>query len=213
MSTVKERLKEYLAYKNLSQGKFADVCGLSRGFVNNIVNSIQPKTLNKIAIHFEDLNTSWLLTGEGEMLKSDRISVQSCEHSCETPFGCIPYFADLQVSVGKLEAIVKDAQPSGYIDLPNVSATALFPVVGCSMSPEINPRDVIGVSQIESWDIVDPDKVYLIITHEDRMIKRLAIDEGDDSILWCLSPNYPKFRIYKKDIKFIYRVTFCGKLM
>lgn len=30
MSTVKERLKEYLAYKNLSQGKFADVCGLSR---------------------------------------------------------------------------------------------------------------------------------------------------------------------------------------
>ena len=68
MNAVKDRLKEYLAYKNLSQGRFADICGLSKGFVNNIVNSIQPKTLDKIAIHFKDLNIAWLLTGEGSMV-------------------------------------------------------------------------------------------------------------------------------------------------
>jgi hypothetical protein len=68
--TVKERLISFLSYKKIGQVKFADVVGLSRGFVNNIRNSIQPKTVHRISEYFPDLNTGWLMTGEGEMLKS-----------------------------------------------------------------------------------------------------------------------------------------------
>ena len=68
-STVKERLIEYLAYKQISQKKFAEIVGLSSGYVNAIKNSIQPKTLHKIAMQFPDLNTGWLITGDGDMLK------------------------------------------------------------------------------------------------------------------------------------------------
>lgn len=70
-SSVKERLKEFLSYKNIGQRKFAESCGLSSGFVGNIVNSIQPKTMNRIARQYPELNPIWLLTGEGEMLKSN----------------------------------------------------------------------------------------------------------------------------------------------
>ena len=125
----------------------------------------------------------------------------------------IPYYADLPVSAGQLDAFMQDAEPTGWVNLPGVSSKALFPVVGCSMKPEINPGDVVGIVQMESWETVDPDKTYLIITHEDRMIKHLARDEKDDTILWCISPNYPKFKINKSDIKYIYRISFCGKLM
>lgn len=124
-----------------------------------------------------------------------------------------PYFDELPVSAGRLDTFVQTASPTGYVDLPGVCAQAFFPVVGCSMKPEINPGDVIGVTQIDSWETVDPDKIYLIVTTYDRMIKRLAIDENDNNILWCISNNYPKFKIYKSDIQHIYRVTFCGKLM
>lgn len=69
--TVKQRLKDYLKVKNIGQKDFAQQVGLSDGFVNAIRVSIQPKSLHKIAVCFSDLNTGWLLTGEGEMLRSD----------------------------------------------------------------------------------------------------------------------------------------------
>lgn len=69
-SSVKERLILFLSCICMSQKKFADKCGLSSGFVNNISRSIQPKTMLKITKQFPQLNAGWLLTGEGEMLKS-----------------------------------------------------------------------------------------------------------------------------------------------
>lgn len=66
--SVKERLKEYLVYKNLSMRKFSQTIGVSSSYVNNINKSIQPDKINSITIHYPDLNTGWLLTGEGTML-------------------------------------------------------------------------------------------------------------------------------------------------
>lgn len=65
MKTVKERLIEFLKQKGIGQAKFAETVGLSRGFVNSISQSIQPKTLDRISIHYPELNRGWLLTGEG----------------------------------------------------------------------------------------------------------------------------------------------------
>lgn len=69
-SGVKERLTEYLAYLGIGQKAFAEHVGLSAGFVNSIRVSIQPKTIEKIAVAYPDLNTAWLLTGEGQMTKT-----------------------------------------------------------------------------------------------------------------------------------------------
>ena len=69
--TVKERLIRFLKYKNISQKDFANKVGVSSGYVNAIRESIQPKTLNKIAMQFPDLNKGWLMTGDGEMIISD----------------------------------------------------------------------------------------------------------------------------------------------
>lgn len=70
IKTVKERLKEFINYIGINQHKFENCCGLSNGYVNNIRVSIQPKTLQRIALSFPNLNQAWLLTGEGEMLKN-----------------------------------------------------------------------------------------------------------------------------------------------
>lgn len=72
--TVKQRLILFLKYKNIGQSAFEKRVGLSNGYVNNIRQSIQPKTLQKISVQFPELNPGWLLTGEGEMLKSDEIN-------------------------------------------------------------------------------------------------------------------------------------------
>lgn len=68
--TIKERLIHYIKYLKIGQAKFETKCGLSNGYVNNIRKSISPDKLQTIALHNPDLNTGWLMTGEGDMLKS-----------------------------------------------------------------------------------------------------------------------------------------------
>lgn len=75
--SVKERLKEFLSHKGIGQKKFAESCGLSAGFVNSIVNSIQPKTMERITMQYPELNPAWLLTGEGKMLKGNNEEISS----------------------------------------------------------------------------------------------------------------------------------------
>ena len=66
---VKERLLYFIATQGLSKNAFEVKCGLSKRYVSNISVSVSPSTIEKISLHFPFLNTGWLLTGEGEMIK------------------------------------------------------------------------------------------------------------------------------------------------
>ena len=53
----------------MSERQFCKTIGVSPSYVNNINKSIQPDKIDSIAIHFPELNTGWILTGEGQMLR------------------------------------------------------------------------------------------------------------------------------------------------
>lgn len=88
--SVKERLKYYIDYRGISIRSFESETGLSNGYVNNITNSISPSKQILIKKAFPDLSIPWLLTGEGDMLRSNKnylgtlLSVYS-----ENPLGII----------------------------------------------------------------------------------------------------------------------------
>lgn len=209
---IKDRLKEIRDYAKMGQTNFEKHTGISSGYFNKVKSSIGSDTILKIITKFPEINVDWLITGNGEMLKSSTPQYQLSDEFTE---GAIPYYDNLPVSAGQFDLATyrHEENPTGWIKIPGVSAKGLFPVVGCSMKPDINPGDVVGLSNIDRWEMVDPDKVYLIVTRDDRMIKHLMIDESDKEILWCISPNYPKFSIRKDEIIYIYRITFHGKLM
>lgn len=70
--TVKERLIKFIEYKKLSQSRFEKIVGLANGYVNNIRKSISPEKLQLIALKFPELDTTWLLTNNGNMLKEEK---------------------------------------------------------------------------------------------------------------------------------------------
>lgn len=70
-NSVKDRLILFIDSKGISKNAFEKACGLSTRYVSNMRQSIQPDKIKKIALVFPELNTGWLLTGEGEMLKPD----------------------------------------------------------------------------------------------------------------------------------------------
>lgn len=68
--SVKKRLKEFIKYKGISVRSFEIKCGLSNSYISNMRVSIQPEKISCIAEQFPELNMGWLMTGEGEMIKT-----------------------------------------------------------------------------------------------------------------------------------------------
>lgn len=66
---VRDRLEYYIAHKGLSVRRFEILIGASNGYVSNIKLNITPAKQKQIQSAFPDLNMSWVLTGEGEMLR------------------------------------------------------------------------------------------------------------------------------------------------
>ena len=67
-STVKQRLVTYLKFKRLGQNKFEAMAGLSNGYIANLKSTPGAEKLVKIFGAAPDLNRTWLLSGEGDML-------------------------------------------------------------------------------------------------------------------------------------------------
>ena len=217
---MRKRLLDFLAYSKIGQKKFEKKCGLSNGFVDKFTGNPELDTLNKIETAYPELNIEWLKTGAGSMLKADVAESQEqsgikAQVSELAKKGYAPYYSDIPVSAGRfdLAAIAKDEKAESYIRFPGISAMAWFPVIGYSFEPKIHSGDVVGVKDVNNWDMVDPDRIYMIVTHEDRMIKRLRIDNDSNEILWCVSENYKEFKINVNDIKAIFQVVSVAKLI
>lgn len=212
--SVNQRIRRIIENKSLSVNAFANAISVAQGTLASMLNrGSEPstKTINAVLSAFPDINPDWLLTGSGEMYLSDALQ----PHAEKLSKNDIPFYETLPVSAGQLEVVIQDALPTGFISIPGVHAIALFPVVGCSMLPRIKPGDIIGVDAVNSWDVLDPDKIYLIVTNEDRMIKHLQSDASDPDILWAISDNaeFTKFKLSKSSIKYIYRVTYHGEIL
>lgn len=66
---MKERLMEFIREKDISNRKFLMKCGLSETYINTLTGNPSGDTIRKIENAYPELNTEWLMTGEGEMLK------------------------------------------------------------------------------------------------------------------------------------------------
>ena len=76
-STVKDRLIKYLEEKKISKSEFGRRIGVSSAFITSMRQSMQPDKLERIALNFPDLNTEWLMTGKGYMIKGENSLMQT----------------------------------------------------------------------------------------------------------------------------------------
>ena len=70
-NTVKARMKEFIASLGISEREFCRRVGVSSGYVESIKQSISPKVMQTITMHYPELNPIWLLLGKGEMTKTE----------------------------------------------------------------------------------------------------------------------------------------------
>lgn len=81
--SVKERLKEFVSYLNISEREFCRTIGVGSAYIASIKKSIKADKLETITKQYPQLNPVWLIRGEGEMLIPVRSEEDSTPKSTE----------------------------------------------------------------------------------------------------------------------------------
>ena len=206
--TVKDRLLRFIEYKRLSKNRFERICGLSARYVSNISVSIQPDKVLKISEKFPELNTGWLLTGEGEMLKPDQAAVK--DYSTDgVPYYAVDFLAGFDLVINDQTAV-----PDGFISFPHIrGAQAWVDISGKSMSPLIDPGDVIAIKHVEDWQTnILYGEVYALVTEQYRTVKRIRKSDREGWIrLVPENPDYDAQDIPVSSVVALYQVLGCAK--
>lgn len=154
-----ERMKEYLDFKGITKYKFCNDLGFSNKFLDNSSNMGTDKAC-KILHYYPEINSDWLLTGNGRMLKenttdivimnNDRKTVDSLHLSQEIPL------YDLEAVAG-LRELFSSGKPQRILDtikIPNLpKCDGAISVTGDSMYPLLKSGDIILYKETEFHNI------------------------------------------------------------
>lgn len=176
--TTRERLYEFIEKKGLTPRSFEEKTGLANGFVSKVGFSIREAKLEFISKSFPELNITWLLTGEGNMLKG----VEPEDNA--TGGNLIPFYDDV-ASIGGNNEISANTDgvtaPSEYIDTGDWfrDATAAIRHYGESMI-EYPTGCILALREVSDRRLIIPGRDYVIETDEYRVTKKVQL--GKDSI-------------------------------
>lgn len=211
--TEKERLKKLIEIHG-SYEAFANRLGIPKTSITNwLMRGLSSKAMRTIALQCPEISLNWLATGNGDILLNkvetkDVITESTAMHVVNN------YYADLRVSAGQVGYVNADCEPSPLLVPCNAKADAFFPVSGFSMIPTINEGDIIGVKEVDCFEVIDESKIYVIITKDDeRMVKRICPPKDNDDFVKLISDN-PKQKeiiLQRNMILKLLRVVYIGK--
>lgn len=200
-TTVKERLKEFIKHTGLSINKFEQLCELGKSYVGNMRVSMQPDKVQKIVRKFPELNSGWLLTGEGEMLRSTDGS-RSGEPAPPAVMDAIPLIP-MDAFAGYPPQQYSDLPVEDYYHVAEFAkADFLIRVKGDSMTPKLNGGDIVACKKIYERLFFQWHRIYVVYTKSQGvMIKRVEHSDRDGCIrLASDNPSYQPFDIPESDI-------------
>lgn len=209
------RFSKYMEIKGLNDNRVTVECGLSKGLLDQArkgKSDLGDKTIAKIIATYNDINRTWLLTGEGDMLKST--SVENCEKETNSVDGSLIPLLPVSAHGGTLNDFVISVKGSDCekVVSPMRGADFAMPVAGDSMAPEYPNGSQVHVKKINEKAFIEWGKVYVLDTCNGVVIKRI-IPSDIEGCIRCVSintsPIYAPFDVSLADVYGIYRVMLC----
>ncbi|QLC67976.1 helix-turn-helix transcriptional regulator [Flavobacterium sp. LPB0248] len=152
-------MREYLDYKGITKYKFCNDLGFSNKFLDNSSNMGTDKAC-KILHYYPEINSEWLLTGNGPMIKEDNTSVLIMNTGRKTVDSIhmtqeIPLY-DLEAVAG-LRELFNSGEPQRVLDtikIPNLpKCDGAISVTGDSMYPLLKSGDIVLYKETEFENI------------------------------------------------------------
>lgn len=189
---------------------FASLIGVSEANVRNYKNGVMPKAdfLEKIARNF-DININWLLTGEGNMLRTESEKEENIPvaHPSDSPMEGIPLIP-ISAMAGAFtgEQSVLEYECERFVVPTFKGAEFLISVKGSSMYPKYNSGDIVACKRLPMDDIFFQwNKVYVLDTDQGPLIKRVKPGSDKDHVL-IVSDN-ERYEPFELPLERIYHVA------
>lgn len=217
MSTQQERVVKLLNSRKITPYRLSKETGITQSTLSRFLNSpegkveMYPETMERIAKYFE-VSSSWLLTGEGEMLRGNEAEgVIVAGQKSEDDISLVPLLP-IAAQGGSLNDFVVSVKENDCerVVSPIRGADFAMPVAGDSMAPEYPAGSQIFIKKINERAFIDWGKVYVLDTCNGSVIKRV-FPSDDTGKVKCISinPDYPPFEVAFEDIYGMYRVLLC----
>ena len=202
MKQIGKELRKYFKGQGLTQKDIAETFGVSTAYINSLFTgkrAFGKDQADKWANHF-GLSTLWLLTGEGEMLKTEKPGQESLkeisfEDAHKYPKGVlIPYFADTYTRGGLTDRMPSTditEKETSYINAGSLfaRATSALKHFGDSMI-EYPSGCVLFCREVEHPSLLVNGLPYVIETKKYRVTKKIH-DKGE--FIRAFSTNEQKF--------------------
>lgn len=224
-SPIKQKILLYLAQKNISQYEFYKNTGITRGVLTQN-NGISEDNITRFLAYYPEVNAEWLLTGQGNMLKTkctsekptsidkpiskDKVTknvsnnqettVKKIPEGSHEGIPLIPFSAMAGALTGELKALEYECER--YVVPAFKGADFLMPVKGNSMVPTYASGDIVACQRVPmSGLFFQWNKPYVLDTAQGPLIKRLKPGSDKQHVL-IVSDNkeYDPFELSYEDI-------------
>lgn len=158
ISIQKERIIQFLEYKGITKNKFYVETGISNGTLDK-VSGLSLETVEKFYNVYPEINPDWLITGKGEMIKSEK-NLNIISNNRKTQDGKvdeqeIPLY-DFEATAG-LKDLFNSDSPRKVLDtikIPNIpKCDGAISVTGDSMYPLLKSGDIVLYKQVAIEDV------------------------------------------------------------
>ena len=184
-----DRFIEYMKIKGLNDNKVTQECGLSQGLLGQArsgKSDLGAKTIDKILNKYQDLNKTWLITGDGMMLKGEEDNNNNpIAKQTSNPNEGIPLIP-VEAMAGALtcDTTVLEYECDRYVVPVFKGADFLIPVKGSSMYPKYSSGDIVACQRVDMNNLFFQwNKVYVIDTNQGALIKRIKPSHDENHIL------------------------------
>lgn len=194
-----DRIREIRKYLGESQSKFSSKLGVSPMFLSRIETGERDIKIDLLSkMDNLGINTDWLITGEGEMFRSEKNTEIIIENIVKIPI------IDVRASAGPgvinyMEEIVEYiAIPKDLIPIhSNQKNLAILEVYGDSMEPTLKNGERIIVDT-RSTDIISGG-IYLIRCGDELRIKRLERKINGNIKIFSDNPAFESEELTKNE--------------
>ncbi|AQX86127.1 helix-turn-helix transcriptional regulator [Elizabethkingia bruuniana] len=216
---IKDRIIQVVEYKGIAKENFYKKIGMTSASFRGKAKEtpINSTAIENILSEIQDLNSEWLLTGKGEMLKKDQPlygtqiytsdTINETEmiykepKSINTGIPLIPIDAMAGYGTGSMQ--IMDYETS-YYEVPEFTelrAEFMIRVKGSSMYPKYSSGDLIACKKISLNTFFQWNKVYVLDTEQGALIKRVKKSQKENCILLVSdNANYDPFDIHLDNI-------------
>lgn len=223
MCKILPRLKDIADHEGITIGALERAIGASKGVISRAIangTDIQSKWIQAVVENYPQYSPAWLLTGEGEMFKTNH----SSQHNSVGEMPIVEYtdndipqanqISDLQniptrpriplnAAAGSLSIAISSVSESDCEQIPVIPTLPKydFTIVarGDSMTPDILSGDELACRFINEKGFIQWGHTHVLDTAQGVVVKRI-FDADSNIICRSANPNYPDFSVSKTEI-------------